>query len=218
MTYRDDLELISLSKEKDVKAQVELWKKWETFTRKQYMKSKEVFDKEGLTIDDYMQEAYFMFLSAVDGFDISKAKERGISSFSTYYYFYLLKLKTDTERKLSKLGPIATQSEFVCEDKDSTLYSEDAYCSAWNRAVSCDISDDFRREQAREIIDAYLSEEEDEVSKIIIQLLLEENTMASILRALNGEYSRVRLKRKVDNIYKKIRKIADRIAFETILA
>ena len=42
--------------------------------------------------------------------------------------------------------------------------------------------------------------------------------MASILRALNGEYSRVRLKRKVDNIYKKIRKIADRIAFETILA
>lgn len=210
---RDDRELIILSKRGDMKAQLELWKKWEPFTAKQYNKAREVFIKAGSSLEDYMQDAYFAFLKALEGYDVGKAKELGLTSFSAYYYWYLKKMQSVTELSLSKMNVIS-QSDLSREDSDE--YAEDAEASLWNKAISYDITEDYKKEQAKEIVETYLEQEKNPVYKEIFFLLLEGKKINTIVHILNDEYSYPRVKNMSKDIFNKVKVIADKVMFEPI--
>lgn len=210
---RDDRELIILSKRGDMKAQLELWKKWEPFTAKQYNKAREVFIKAGSSLEDYMQDAYFAFLKALEGYDVEKAKELGLTSFSAYYYWFLKKMQSVTELSLSKMTVIS-QTDLSREDSDE--YAEDAEASLWNKATSYDVTEDYKKEQAKEVVETYLEQEKNPVYKEIFLLLLEGKKINTIVHLLNEEYSYPRVKNMSKDIFNKVRVIADKVMFEPI--
>lgn len=215
--YREDKELIALSKLGDTKAQKELWDKWNPFTQKQYFMSREAFTNAGMTFEDYMQEAYLAFVTAIDKYDLKKAIDKGCVNFSTYYYWYLVKLRNGTLGYLEKWGDMKYSSDY---ESNVSLRSDaskaDAKDNEWNRATLRNISDDFKQDECAKIIDVYFEEEESSLFKNIVSFLLMGYNAGEIVHLLDDEYSYGKVRKMIDEIFAKIRNIAIRYEYEPI--
>ena len=211
--YREDRELIALSKEGDTVAQYELWKKWEVFTSKNYYRNKEALDLIGLTEEDYMQEAYLLFMKAVQKFNLDYTE---VSNFSTYYYWHLKKIRNEADVYLRRYGEIKVQSDYEVREYDLSSHKIDATDNEWNRAILVDIEDDFKREQAIEVIDTYYEEEKDPLYKKIFDYILMGLTFQAISNALGGKISSRKVSSIAKDISKRINSVADRVMFEPI--
>lgn len=215
--HREDLELIALSKNGDKEAQMELWNKWENFTKKQFAKSRETFLNSGSSLEDYMQDAFFAFRTAIEKYDLDRAKESGSSHFSTVYYFYLLKMKVATEKELSRFGgPFIPETSFQGEDKDGTDYAKEASDNPWNKAITRDIKEEFKRVQAEEVAKAYLEQEKDSTAREVFMLILEGKKSPAIAEALGADYTKIQVRNLIKSIYRRVSKVAEKVMFEPI--
>lgn len=209
--YRDDLELIRLSKSGDMKAQYELWKKWEPFTAKRFYQDAELFTRTGVAFEDFMQNAYLAFVMAVEKFNLEKAEESGTTNFSTFYYWYLKKLKNASEGYEYRYGEVAYASEFKRED-----YKEDSNPNEWNRSTTGEIETDFKQAQAVEVIETFFEEEESSVLKNILTLMLQGLRTKAISDLLGDEFDIKAVAKMVWQVKKKLRVIGERVMFEPI--
>ena len=213
--YREDLELIALSKAGDLEAQFELWKKWESFTGKQFFKSKELFDSVGVSYEEYMQEAYLIFVQAVAKYNFEKAKTAGSSKFSTCYYWYIRKYKGNLAWSHKVWGNIKMASEYTEDPFYGQPHKDDTY-NEWNVAIQKDIKDDFKKAQAAEILEIYFQEEENPLYRKITHFLLMGETPTQIAHTLDDEYPVRKIRSMIAEIYGKIKTIADKTMFEPI--
>lgn len=211
--YREDLELIRLSKEGDTEAQLELWRKWEPFTGKRFFQSRELFLRTGVTYEDYMQNAYIAFLTAIDRFDLSRTE---VSNFSTVYYFQLMKLKNASEGYEYKYGEVAFESDIHCQNTYENPHKEDSVNDGWNRALARDITTDFRQAQALEVIETFYEEEESPLVKNVLTLMLQGKRTKAITELLGEEFDTKTVGKIVWNIKKRLRSIGERVMFEPI--
>lgn len=217
MKFREDWDLIALSKQGNVAAQLELWKKWEPFTQKHFYMSQELFENTGVFIEDYMQSAFVSFMNAVQHYDLEKAKAKGSKNFSTVYYWFLLKLKNEALTQVDRYGTVIMNSSFTPYDEEDTTKT-DAVDNSWNRAITKDIKDEFKKKQAIEVIDTYLEEENNPIYRKVIHFLLMGKGLKTIEHLLDDEYSYKDVKTMVSEIHKKVQNIAQRVAFEPILS
>lgn len=211
--YREDLELIKLSKEGDMEAQYELWKKWEPFTAKRFYQDKELFLRTGVTFEDFMQNAYLAFVSAVDKFNLEKTE---VSNFSTFYYWYLKKLKNASEGYEYKYGEVAYESDIHTRGTYDNPHKEDAVCDSWNKAIARDITTDFKQVQAVEVIETFYEEEENPVVRNVLTLMLQGKRAKAITDLLGEEFDIKAVGKMVWEIKKKLRVIGERVMFEPI--
>ena len=216
MKHREDRELIALSKLGDMKAQLELWEKWEPFTKKHFFQAREAFVNSGVTLEDYMQDAYIAFVTAIQKYDLVKAEAKGSVNFSTYYYWYLMKLKNAADDYLNKWGSTKLWSDYLSDDQDPQVFHDDAINNEWNRATMKDIKDDFKKAQAVEILNTYFEEEDNPLFKQIVHFLLMGKNPGNIVHLLDDQYTYGAVRKMIDEIYVKIRTIANRVVFEPI--
>ena len=213
--YRDDLELIRLSKSGDMKAQYELWKKWEPFTAKRFYQDAELFTRTGVAFEDFMQNAYLAFVMAVEKFDLEKAETTGTTNFSTFYYWYLKKLKNASEGYEYRYGDVALESE-VHYQGGKQPHKEDAVVDPWNKAIARDITTDFKQIQAVEVIETFFEEEESSVLKNILTLMLQGLRTKAISDLLGDEFDIKAVAKMVWQVKKKLRVIGERVMLEPI--
>lgn len=215
--YREDRELVALSKLGDMKAQLELWNKWYPFTQKHFFQSREVFVNSGMSLEDYTQEAYLAFATAVQKYDLEKAISKGCVNFSTYYYWYLKKLRNSANRYLDKWGDTNLWSDYLSGDKSLKDYHDDANPNDWNRAVMRDIKDDFKKVQAEEILSEFFKEETDvDLKRVAFCLLEGKKSVDRIAPSMREDLTYEDLKKMVKTVLKKLKAIASRMEFEPI--
>lgn len=211
--YREDLELIRLSKEGDMKAQYELWKKWEPFTSKRYFQSLELYQRVRMSYEDFMQEAYLAFISAIDHFTFDKATG---TNFSTVYYWYLVKVRNTSERYERRYGNIALETDIRSQDNRGDSYKEDSMNDRWNKATLKDITADFKQAQAVEVIEIFFEEEENPILKNVLTLMLQGNKTKAILEFLGEGTDLKAVKGFIREIKRKLKAIGERVMFEPI--
>lgn len=215
MTKRSDFELIRLCKQGDSNAQMELWNKWKNFTSRQYGKSSETYQASQYSYEDYMQDAFVAFLTAVDRYDIDKAEAAGSSNFSTFYYFYLMKLKNAQDDQLNKYGTMLYQSDFEVTNSEESI-KNDSRNTPWVRAISRDIEDDYIRDEAVQVFEKYFEEEQSPLLKKIVLMRLQGMNAGKIQHALGDTISYGRIRKLLDEAYAKIRMIAEAVIYEPI--
>lgn len=215
MTKRSDFELIKLSKQGDSKAQMELWNKWKSFTSRQFKKASETYSATQYSYEDYMQDAFVAFLTAIDRYDINKAEAAGSSNFSTFYYFYLMKLKNAQDDQLNKFGVMLYQSDFEVNSSDENI-KNDSTNTPWVRAISRDIGDDFIKDEVVQIFEKYFEEEQSPLLKKIVQMRLQGMNAGKIQHAFKDTISYNRIRKLIDEAYAKIRMIAEAVIYEPI--
>lgn len=205
----NDKDLLTRSKAGDSSALVELWEKYRNFTMKQYHKHRELFESSNESFEDYMQDAYVAFRTAVENFSLEKIDSNG-GAFSTYYYFFLLKLKNTQEDQLSRYGNMLYESDFQREEED---LKTDCYPNSWNKALSGDFSKEYGNHIAVEVFEEYFRTEEDNLKKSIVTFLLQGKNPGNIVRILNNEYSYSKVRSIIDSCFETIKLIAEKKAW-----
>lgn len=116
-----------ISKESMILAKEVLWKRWEPFTYKSYIKGLEGHEKVGLDSEDYMQEAYLYFEWALAQFSLEKAKKNNLKCWSTWFFMYVRNIYNNTEQELSRFGVPIYTSQFDDEKEggEKTFYEKE---------------------------------------------------------------------------------------------
>lgn len=214
-TFREDIDLIALSQKGDTEALLELWDKWTPFVHRTYNSSENLYNSVGWLREDFVQDAFVMFMDAVQKFSISKAEEAGADSFASYYYWYLRRLRNRAENRIKKYGVIKYASDYEadCYEKDQR---GDSCLNEWNQLLQQDPSEDFIKAQAVEVVEVYFEEEQDPVKRTIMTYLLAGKRPSTMSHLMNNEYSTKWIRRRIKEIKKQIKAISERVIFEPI--
>lgn len=201
-TNYTDLDLLEVAKTHNQKAMLALWERYRAFTDKAFYKGRELYESTNTLYEDWVQDAFIAFAHSIDRADLDKMRANGTKSFSTVYYFDLLKMWEKLRNKTEKLGYVACESELVREDEEEDKNSK------WENALSVDGDAEIARSQAEIIIDKYLEEEQDPLYVKITNLLLAGYNPGNIVTIMEGEYTYHYMRKMIDTIKDRIKTLA----------
>ena len=162
LSKMDDIHLVAVAKryspiissESSRLAREVLWERWKPFTNKTYMRGRTLHERVGLSIEDYMQDAYLYFEKAVEQFSLEKARLHHLTSWSTWYYRYLLNLYNRSQSEFEKYSDPVYISQFdESDDEDQSTYLSRKF----EQATSYDPSSPATEKEnlAHKIVDEY---------------------------------------------------------------
>lgn len=206
---KTDVELLhEIRDDNNVKSKEILWLRYQNKVYSHHYRYKKFYSVAQVSVEDFLQEAYLFFEIAIQKIDFEKMERTG-SSFSTLFYWYLMKAKLHFVKEYKIHSKQVYMSE-IFQDRDQTEHCPSSQLRKFNEATSSDFEESFdkRTEETvgRELIQSYVDQQGDR-EKEILQLYLESKKIADISKQLEIKYYEVysyinRAKKEIGLLYK----------------
>jgi hypothetical protein len=181
-----DLQLIKESKDGNSKSKLVLWNQYQGLIHKFYNKYYSLFMISEETKEDFIQDSWIAFEETLNRINIERMIEKNCFSFSTVFFYSLLKIKNVSEEQLRKFGQPVNTSQFS-EMEEHNFSSE--YTSFVSK-TSEDFDDFLKGYYNHQLIENYLNIAEND-KKEILSLYLQGRKLSEISRFISVKYSRV---------------------------
>ena len=185
MTDIEILEKILIDHDDEYKLM--LWNRYQGKVYKMYHRNRPFFKKFRIDYEDYVSESWIYFELALRHFDLDKMKESGCKSFSTFFHYYLMRLKTTYERRYKHAKSIDLFSEVEPNDAPETVIRKGVFLEG---TYEVDEVEEIRKAEAKEFVQNYalrLNPREQE----IVTLYLNNRTIKEIAESLDCKYRNI---------------------------
>jgi len=194
--FSEDFKLLKkIKKDGDLKSRELLWNKYQRLVHKSFNNSREFYISMGIEREDFVQESYLQFESALTHFNLEKISTPETYYFYGYFWTYLRLIKTRLYRRFTKGG--------------STIYLDDLQDEKGGEFEVRDSSDfqsELEKENSRTIVRGYIGTLEPD-DREVLELYISDKKISEISRIVSRPYLDVyrsiqKAKKQLETIYR----------------